>query len=125
MINENYQSILNEIEAKLSGAKRLQVLCEDDFFAKFLLDDILILTLECEIHFGPSFTLSIGKKDWLDGKYFAVWLLMRSFCKLTGKNYGAPSLSGQIYFLCTEFDRLVTMRTFYEKTYDELNDVAL
>lgn len=52
---------------------------------------------------------------------FALWILMRVFEAATGRNYGPPTLEGQIDFLIQESAAVFENPPSYQLAYDKLN----
>ena len=97
------------------------LLCESELMAEYRLSSGWMLRFVCEKCDGPSWSIDIAPSA--GGPWFAVWLLMQAFERLTGAHYGAPTINAQVCFLDSEASRLFDEDAFYAAEYARLNRV--
>lgn len=99
------------------------VIKETELTAELLMPSKWVLEFDCEKYYGPSFTISIcpPKNIRSKSKSYAVWILMKIFEKINGKNYGLPTFDNQIKFLRGEGDSIFNDPISFEAEYEYFN----
>ena len=120
-MREDYQALFNELLRRLAPLNPIRDK-QDELYAEVSLSNGWSIGVEGERLYGPTFTIYLIPRTCRAGQDgYAVWLLMRLFAEMTGRDYGPPNIEGQVNFLILECDRLFFEEHLYKLRYDELN----
>lgn len=125
MIRSDYQPYFQELKSRMTelGYFKLE---ESELVADFLLYSGWIIRLECERYYGPMFEIFVVPPENFRARRdsYGVALLMLVFEKITGKQYGKPTLENEMNFLVQEKNHVLSDPAFYEIEYSKLNDIS-